>query len=71
MILLEFIFGIIKKVLRFFVWLITARDCEHCKYGTFTKWGWWCNINEFEKKKTCKTTVMRCYFKRRGKGGAE
>ena len=32
MIIVEFLIDVLLNVSRFFVWIITARDCNHCKH---------------------------------------
>ncbi len=71
MILLEFVYGIFKPFSRFCIWFVTARDCKHCTYGTFTKWGWMCAMEDLGKRRKCRNTLRRCYFERQRKGGAE
>ena len=67
MIIIEFIGNVFKGVARFFVWIITARDCEHCEYQhysclTRTKC---CLSNEGPEE--CEKSITRKHFKKRGK----
>ncbi len=76
MILLEFLWQIVKKVsyhiLRLVIWLITARDCRHCQYGRWNGHGkgWntknWtrCDIKKYSEKEKCMACPWRCNFKR-------
>lgn len=65
MILLEGVYWFLKKIARFCIWFITARDCEHCKYGSLTRWGWKCDMSDYQNKDKCLMTLWRCYFKRK------
>ena len=79
MILLEFFGDLIKWVFyhttRPIIWIITARDCRHCKYGGWnlhSRWfkdpfGWHCERNYHPDKVACLRTPWRCKFVRRGK----
>ena len=68
MIIIEFLWYLIKflfyYITRPFIWLITARDCKHCKHAAFNHQGYcFCNgvgVDEDE----CKSTSWRCNFKR-------
>ena len=65
MILIEKIRWLIHNVARFFVWFITARDCEHCthyKYYLFQVRECDRGIND---KLDCKSTVTRRHFERK------
>lgn len=66
MILLEFIarwFCVVWRIVAgLFVWLITARDCDHCEYqegDMCSKCGYACGWTE------CAESVLRKDFKRR------
>ena len=66
MILLEKALWLIRCVARFFVWLITARDCEHCENRRLS----WLSGNygctkDYDLRKECLNTVTRCHFERR------
>jgi len=65
MILLECVYAIFKRILRFCIWFITARDCEHCTNGTLTRWGWKCDMADYRKGDKCKNSLCRCYFERK------
>lgn len=72
MIIYEFFVGLSKLImyciLRFPIWIITARDCKHCKYSRFIRYTY---DDEYECCLTiedcceCKDTIMRKYFKRK------
>ncbi len=63
MILLEAVWFVLKRVLRFLVWFITARDCRHCKYGYTKSVGrWFCSNSSAHP---CDETICRCDFERR------
>jgi hypothetical protein len=70
MILFEWGYMFIKHLLRFCIWFITARDCEHCRYGWYSWSDYGCNRG-YECKEKCLTTVTRCHFEREKKRGAE
>lgn len=77
MIILEVILFFAKKLfyytLRPIIWIVTARDCRHCKYGrwnTYSCWycdpfGWHCGIGWIPDEEKCQSTPWRCKFKRR------
>lgn len=65
MILLEVVYSALKKIARFCIWFITARDCKHCKFGGFCWGSWHCNKGDLQDKAKCLTTLWRCYFKRK------
>lgn len=79
MILLEFVQSVLKKIfyftLRPIIWIITARDCRHCKHGrwcTESTWyndpfGWCCGKNYSPDTWACMKTPWRCKFERRRK----
>ena len=77
MILLELFNFIFDKLFywisRPIVWLITARDCRHCRYGGFRqftngyRWNtfnYGCKRDLIEEDK-CKDTSWRCNFEKR------
>ena len=81
-ILVEFVINFIRSfcvcTARFFVWIITARDCKHCKYGMLNYWytgeDYIClkadtetnRIDEYYKKVLeCTGTITRKYFERK------
>lgn len=80
MILLEFLWGCIKWLFYYttrpVIWIITARDCRHCKYGrqfTTNRWyynpfGWYCDRNYIPDKIACWSTPWRCKFEKWKKG---
>lgn len=70
MIIIEFICKVICKiyfkVARFVVWIITARDCKHCKHR---KYNWWykcycCESNYTPFIDECMESVYRKNFER-------
>jgi hypothetical protein len=68
MIIIEFLFGIIKFigfwVLRFLFWIITARDCKHCKYSYFGS----CRLTTYiPQKEACRKSITRKYFEKGNK----
>lgn len=77
MILLEFLWGLIKwlfyYITRPIIWIITARDCRHCRHGcwnTTSRWyydpfGWHCGRDYHPDKVACYETSWRCKFERR------
>lgn len=73
MIIIEFMRNFLKNifyvVLRFPFWLITARDCDHCKYHDYLLYDCGiadtCRIGNREKEDVCKSTVTRKYFERK------
>ncbi len=79
MILLELLWGIIKwlfyYITRPIIWIITARDCRHCKHGRkITHGGWhynpfiWgCGITHCPTSSACLDSPWRCKFERRKK----
>ena len=80
MIVIEMICGICKwiayYVSRPVIWVVTARDCRHCKYGSWSirsRWyydpfGWYCRRNYHPDMVACQKTPWRCKFERRRKG---
>ena len=71
MILLEFIWGLVKFlfycVARPIIWIITARDCRHCAYSFLNHQGfcYCCFGDNHPLKKACLRTPWRCKFERR------
>lgn len=66
MIIIECILRIIKYIIRFFVWVVTARDATHCAnamIGSFsgTKDCEYCGLCESDAQK-CKESVIRPKF---------
>lgn len=68
MILLECIYFTFWSICRFFFWIITARDCEHCAnrgeeylYGLSCRYR--CDLGGWTKEE-CENTITRKYFKR-------
>lgn len=66
MILIEKVWRLIRRVARFFVWFITARDCEHCanRYVSFLSDTYGCK-KDYGVMMECIGTVTRCHFERR------
>ena len=66
MILIEKVWWLVRCVARFFVWLITARDCEHCahRYISWLSGNYGCK-KDYDVRKECLNTVTRCHFERR------
>ena len=85
MIIIELFISIIKffcycclLVARFFVWIITARDCRHCKYGKlesgYSGFEWVCmkaraesetTYESYKKENEYRSDVIRKCFERR------
>lgn len=70
MILLEFMWWSIKTIFWFvarpIIWIITARDCRHCKNGRTNHMGdCFCGFHNPTKEAACKETPWRCYFERK------
>ena len=61
MILIELIQELVCLVLRFFVWIVTARDCKHCQ-SHYTCYGLDCcsNLNTED----CINSITRKHFRR-------
>lgn len=61
--------SITYNILRFFVWIITARDCDHCKYNELMLYELGvcnvCRIGNRESEEVCKKSITRKYFKRK------
>ena len=67
MIIIEFLGNCFRYICRFFVWVITARDCEHCKHGYIGFWGIQCGKHQIECD-DCLRSIKRKYFeKEKGK----
>ena len=74
MILLEFMWWLIKFlfycVARPIIWVITARDCRHCKHSCTNHMGQcYCGFGEHHYKYECKRTPWRCNFERKRREG--
>lgn len=65
MIIIEYIGEIIKSIVRFFVWIITARDCDHCKNCRYTLFASKFCALSWEIEEKCKSTPHRCHFERK------
>lgn len=77
MIIIEAIRGIFKLlfyyITRPIIWLVTARDCRHCKYGhwrTCSNWyynpfGWSCGRNCTPDRNACLKSPWRCKFEKK------
>lgn len=77
MILFELMQWLIKKIFYYIarpiIWIITARDCRHCKYGGWmsnSRWygdpfGWYCDRTYNPDIRACQKTPWRCKFERR------
>ena len=77
MIILEFLWLFIKWIFYYttrpIIWLITARDCRHCRYGVWLKvfksyynpFNWGCDVTVCDQKYACQSTPWRCHFERR------
>lgn len=69
MIIFELVYKIIYFILwnamRFIVWVITARDCKHCKYGKLhNRGGYVCHLTSYiPDKEKCIKSVTRIFFK--------
>lgn len=64
MVLIEFIQGLFFLACRLIIWIFTARDCEHCKWGyEYVGKGMCCAIDD-EQCEECLNTVHRKHFKR-------
>lgn len=64
MIIVELIKILVFYICRFFVWIFTSRDCEHCKYGC-DSWGGSSNCRkDYETANECLGTIHRKNFKR-------
>lgn len=67
MIIIEFLWKTVKALARLVFWLITARDCRHCKYSKEA----YCDLECHHDKNTrygknrCRSTIWRCDFKRK------
>ena len=61
MIIIEFIAKSIKImcwcIARFIVWIVTARDCRHCKYGELT----YCYADDYYKCKKAESETNSMY----------
>ena len=76
MILIEFFGNILKFtwycIARFFVWIITARDCKHCKYGKCEYFTydvkWMCTREDMRHQRKCDNSITKVYFERKCKG---
>ena len=77
MIIIEFFIKAIKTIwyyiARFFVWIITARDCKHCKYGEeddfYDGYGiWYCAREDKKYTIECMNSICRVCFERKEKG---
>ena len=79
MILIEFLCGVAKwlfyHITRPIIWIITARDCRHCKHGRWKTtsryyndpFGWYCGRNYHPDTCACLSTPWRCKFEKREK----
>lgn len=83
MIIIEFLWDVLREacyyIPRFIIWIITARDCKHCKYReelycSYYDDKWTCSCNRIfsnaEEQKfyeSCMSTPWRCNFKRKKK----
>lgn len=65
MILIEAIQNLVRLALRFLVWIVTARDCEHCKFY-YVVFGTKCCKNPHTE--CCINTITRKYFERAERG---
>lgn len=64
MIILEFLESALLNVARFFVWIVTARDCKHCKhYQRGILFGYVCEKRTSEMS-DCLGSVTRKYFEK-------
>lgn len=63
MIILEWIRDWLWYVCRFFVWIITARDCKHCKHSGQLLWydGVVCILDAKENEKCLKDFRRPCF----------
>ncbi len=74
MIIIEFFIELHKFLsfcfLRFFCWIVTAKDCKHCKYGRLEHYyggdDWECNLG-ISMGHWCRNTVKREHFEKRAK----
>lgn len=83
MIIIEFCVNIIKFAwyivwhifIRFFVWIITARDCKHCKHGRqgyfYDGYEWECSKEDRRCVKECVDSITRIHFEHKDKGDCE
>lgn len=68
MIIIEAIIEVIRWLARCIFWLITARDCDHCKYHggcQYTNPG----FEGWDMYHDCKNSVTRVNFVRKKKDG--
>lgn len=65
MIVVELIQGLICSILRFVVWISTARDCKHCRYH-YIAFNMNCCKNPHLKD--CINTITRKHFERKRRG---
>ncbi len=65
MIIVEMIQELICLILRFVVWIFTARDCNHCRYH-YVFYGTECCNNPHLKE--CINTITRKHFERKRRG---
>lgn len=63
MIIIEFLKWLFWQIVRFFVWVITARDCEHCKHSYIGFWGIRCGRYQKECDE-CLRSIKRKYFEK-------
>ena len=74
MIIIEFFIEVCKFLsflfLRFFYWIVTARDCKHCKHGRLEYYydghEWECDRGIYMGY-WCRNTVKREHFEKRVK----
>ena len=70
MIIIEFIKNFVLLICRFLLWLLTARDCEHCYWGYENWWRETRCLKNCEERDDCLKTIHRKHFKRK-RGGIE
>lgn len=63
--------AIFKPAIKGLVWIITARDCEHCKHSQNTAFGplcnknrnAWCHLTDCYNSITCFDFERKCHTK--------
>lgn len=71
MIIVEFIVRLVLTIWygisRFFIWIITARDCRHCIHRQWylsVRPHWFCGLTHIPDREACLASPWRVKFKR-------
>lgn len=67
MIIIEAIKNAFWLIARFFYWIVTARDCAHCKWCEDNLLYFICGRTD-EKREACRKSIRRVAFERKKDG---